>query len=1072
MALDLFVNFERSSNSSLFYRVTSSAPVSFTVKLSDLALPDEDLSSEFFAQSALNDGPFEDFAFDGAVDFDTSSPCVCSISVSVSAGGEFFNSYSLSGVFLERIPSVNFVAYPSFYINESNGQKVALNSSNYSTSPGVYFYGEGHTEVINLSASGLQNGDVSNWTVNGLEALSATPSTASVSVPTVPSDESSYPISLRVTNEDITVDGPFITYRDATGNEEFYPFFSATFDIDGEEVRQNLKGNIKVLPYPEANPSSFQSPFATSLFTLPLDYSLQTFRGIITNSSLTSIATEKFIGTQWELLADSVVEQEIPDWFTQTTFLSTVLAYQFQLAYDQTASEVALPHYKTSPNYPTTVSLNVSSFKNVYFDLAPFDWIPKRVISEHYASATVGPLPFAKLYTPNYYNLKNEDVTFEVVAVPAAPLEIEKLTIQSPYSSQTLILSGSPLSYGAKGTMQFNKIGVVDLSATAFLRNTVTSAEQQTTIILTDIIEVVNNYDDEPIEDFFQTALTPLKLTYGFQPRLTPNEWAIADNVNSIVEKIYTTVDDLDDYTKLYEQKDKFYGWVGPKTKQTTTINIESSLPTYVWQDLECPATSEDIATWAQFECATTSFPRTWEYHECDASESDPTCLQKYCLEWKWKSRRCGVSDVNVTWKSAKCSAEYAKKWLFERCDTDSEPLNCDRDSWKISTIDPLSFPIPSCNSLSRCGIVDCEVDAQTDQLVIAFPTEINLVDKDYNTTYVARKGTADELFAFQNIVGLTISSEGKVIVLDSILPRVSVFRVVDNTFKLFSTWGGFGLASNPQGFNKPGDVHADASNSVWIADTGNNCIKKLTIIGKHLLTITNEKLDESAPLSICVDSKLNVHCLTESKVIVFDRLGNYSFEYAFPEEVTGAKKINTSYNREMVYITFTNGIVKYFRNGVISHYTLLDLECADKQIVQGYNSISQDKYRNVYVTVNDRILKIPDLQKVVESKAALPKDLYWALSDLMVHKEEYIQPWVYQKSFHRLWDNIELLRNSLFYDLEGCKSYVSPTYMKQDLVIGQNEIVTNAVINRLSEQLWTNLQSLINYFDPNCGKI
>jgi hypothetical protein len=45
----------------------------------------------------------------------------------------------------------------------------------------------------------------------------------------------------------------------------------------------------------------------------------------------------------------------------------------------------------------------------------------------------------------------------------------------------------------------------------------------------------------------------------------------------------------------------------------------------------------------------------------------------------------------------------------------------------------------------------------------------------------------------------------------------------------------------------------------------------------------------------------------------------------------------------------------------------------------------------------------------------------------------------------------------------------VAPTYLKEDLIIGQNEIVTNAVINRLAEQLWTNMQSLINYFDPDC---
>ena len=88
----------------------------------------------------------------------------------------------------------------------------------------------------------------------------------------------------------------------------------------------------------------------------------------------------------------------------------------------------------------------------------------------------------------------------------------------------------------------------------------------------------------------------------------------------------------------------------------------------------------------------------------------------------------------------------------------------------------------------------------------------------------------------------------------------------------------------------------------------------------------------------------------------------------------------------------------------------------------------------------------------------------------ILVHREEYVQPWVYLKSFHRLWDNIELLRSSLFYEISGCRSFVSPKYLKQDLVIGQNEIVVNSVINRLSMQLWENLNAMFNYFDPSCS--
>ena len=1079
MALDLFANFERSSNSSLFYRVTSTSST-FTVKLSDLSLPGQDLGTLYYAQSSLNDGPFSEFVadingiFSSSLTFDTSSPCVCSISVNVSSiEGVPYNSFSLSGIFVDRFPIVDFIAYPSNYIIEATKQIGTLTEANYQDSPGVYFYGEGHTEYINLSAGGLDVGDVATWFIGtpindisqGISILSAeeiTSYTSIVSVSSAPADTSSYPISLFVTNSNITTAGPFVTYEDLSGSPQFYSFFTSSLDVSGIEHRQPTKGNIRVLPYPASSVPSFQSPFASSVFSLPLDYSLQTFRGIITNSSLTSILTENFVGSKWELQAVS----DNGDWSISTDILSHVLAYQFQLSYDKNASNVYLPNFTASTIGNTTVSVLVSSFKDITIDLAPYDWLPRRVYTEHSDDSDVSPIPFAKLYIPNYFNLRNQDVPITVVGTPNPPLEIVTFTVQSPHSSDVLILSGSSLS----GTMQFNKIGVTSLSATALLRSTVTGTDQLIIVDLPNMLEVVTRYDDEPNEKYFQTELTPIELSYTSQPRLTPNEWAIADNVNSIIDKIYTTIDDLDRYTKLYQKKDKFYGWIGPKSKTSEITN--SNQVSYVWVDLECPVpASENTARWTQFECIYPDSSKTWQYNECDANQSDPSCLQKYCIEWKWKSRKYGANAVNVPWKSTKSNAEYAKKWLFEKCEVDAEPLNCDRDSWKISTTDTHSFPIPSCTFISRCAIVDAEVNEQSDQIVIAYPTEINLIDKDYFTTYVARRGGADELFSFQNIVGITLNSEGKVIVLDNVLPRISVFKIVDGSFNLFSTWGGYGLASSPQGFNKPQDVHVDSSNSVWIADTGNNCIKKLTIIGNPLLTITHTTLDSSPPLSVCVDSRSNVHCLIENGVIVFDQHGNYLFKYTFPKDVIGVKKINTSYNREMVYITYTSGIIKYFRTGVISHYTIQDMTCADGLILQNYNSLSQDKFRNVYVTVGDKILKLPDLQKVVELKAAIPPDLYWSLQDLLIHKEEYIQPWVYLKSFHRLWDNIELLRNSLFYNLSGCKSYVKPEYMKTDLIIGQNEIVSNAVINRLAEQLWTNLLGLIDYFDPNCEK-
>lgn len=1071
MALDLFVNFERHSNSSLFYRVTSSSPSVFTVELKD---PAQDLTTIYFTQSSINDGEFTDFNFDEngllatQVTFNTNSPCICSINIAISANGEYFDTLSISGVFVNKFSTVDFIAYPSHYINEQAGQIIALTKSNYKNSPGVQFYGEGHTEVINLSASGLARGDTACWFIgnsasevstgiSNLSTVTVSQSTAYVSVSSALYDRSVYPINLWATNSSITTAGPYIKYDDVTGDPEFYPFFASTIDVHGMENRQPTRESIRVLEYPHDAPPIFNNPFPSSVVTLPVDYKIQNFVGYVTNPTVSSIVSQTFAGTQWELQAIS----DVGEWSVMTAFLSSVFAYQFQLSYDETINNILLPTFTASPDVPTTFVLYVSSFTDAYINLAPHDWLPKRNYYSSILTAKTSPLPYTKLYVPNYYNPKGQSVPIIIVDTPDLPLKFQRVTITAPQSPDTLILSDSSLS----GTMQFNKLGIVNLSAAVILENVDSGLTQEIDIIFSNALEVVTTYD-EVDEHNFHSTLTPLALSYNYLPRLAPNEWAIADNINSIIEKLYTTINELNEYTLSYEQKDRFYSWIGPKQLKA------------VWSDLECSTQLlDDVTTWAYFECTQEEIDRgdyqsqLWDYHICGLSKKDPTCLQKYCLEWKWRLRKQGASNTNVTWGTSKAGAEFAKKWFFEKCEIDPDPLNCDRDSWKVTTIDPLHFPIPSSHVTSRCSFVDAEVNYQTNELVVAYPTEINLIANDYYATYLARRGTVDDMFGFQNIVGVTIDLNGNIVVLDDTLPRVSVFNIVNNSFVLYSTWGSYGLVNNPRGLNKPQDIHIDSENSIWIADTGNKCIKKFTISGKPLMTITHTKFDTYSPLSICVDSKLNLHCLIETGVIVFDSFGNFSFEYTLPRTVYGTKKINVSFNREMIYITHSAGVIKYFRTGVFSQYTTQNIQCGDKQLLQGYGSSSQDQFRNLYVTVQDKILKIPDLQKLTETKANLPDNLYWSLNDLKIHKEEYIQPWVYLKSFHRLWDNIELLRSSLFYNLSGCKSYVSPTYAKTDLVIGQNEIVSNAVINRISEQLWVNMQSLIDYFNPDCEK-
>lgn len=1096
MALDLFVNFERHSNSSLFYRVTSATSRTFTIKLSDQDLPNQNLYELYNATYSINGREPVAFVPDTngfyvlPQTFITSFPCVCSIVVDVTNAEtlEPVKTFNMSAVIVRHFPSVDFVAYPTLYVNISTGNYVSLNSSNYPlSSRGVYFYGEGHTEIINLSCDNFTgSGHNVNWIVGNSTTVLLTgevasrwqitpidTSTATVSISTVVGEYPSIPINLWATNTTITTSGPFITYSDTNGLEQYYPFFTSSLSSNGiTRVGRTTKDNIDVYAYPEPIINILDSPFESSRFLLPLSYIPQGFTAIsYTQAAFGTAIRDYFSGTQWELNASS----DIGEWSVLTEFLSTVKAYNFKLSYDENTANVMLPTFKASALNPTTLNVLVSSYRFLTINVPPYDWGLKPVCTVAAVSGIANPIPFNKIWTPNYFNRRNQDVVFNVVGFPDLPFAVEKLTLTSDSSTETLVLTGGIYT----GSMKFNVLGVVDIKAEAMLKNLENGSVKPVYLVYQDMLEIVEDYDAEPNEDYYHTIYTPFTLSYTEQPKLSPNEWGIADNVNSILEKFHITIQELDTYATLYRQKDKFYAYLEP-TEKVSIIEPPGQYvwenPPKVWAELDCAEgiITDETASWEQFDCVVNTvaeIENTWEYHNCGTRiKIDPSCFQKYCVQWNWKWRVQGATDVDITWFETKSSERFAKKWKWERCVIDAPNINCERTTWRTSTIDFEHFPIPSSNVVTRCAIVDAEVNRQSNQLVVAHKGEIHLLDRDYENNFRARTAMSDGIFTFQNIVGLATTNEGKVVVLDNILPRICVYSIEKNDFVRYTNWGSYGVQENPLGFNKPLDVHVDEYNSVWIADTGNNCIKKFTLIGKPLLTITHELLEAEPPLSICVDSQKQIHCLTKTRVIVFNEFGVYLFEYSLHKDVTNPSKINVSYNKEIIYVTYQYGVVKYFRNGVFFNFMFKDMVCGDGELLEGYNSISQDVFRNAFITVGDKILQMGDLQSVVELRAPISKELYWNIEDLKIHKDEYIQPWVYLKSFHRLWDNIELLRNSIFYEENTiCKSFVPPAYQKEDLIIGQNEIVTNAVINRLAEQLWANMKPLVNYFNPDC---
>jgi hypothetical protein len=1098
MAIDLFVNFERYSNNATFYRATSQSPYTLTVRLSDQLEPNKNLDAVYYVEYSLNSLPQvqlqanSEGEFILPLTFSTQRPCVCSINVSLtSIDTRSVSKFTMQGKFLSSMPVVDFIAYPSLYVDLYSGTAVNLTSANYlAESRGLFFYGEGHTESINLSSNVTSSSAVQvNWLIgNTLEniveqkyinsfypitQISSNNRTAKVSIITQPNSKQSIPINAWATNSDITINGPVIQYDDYTGAPSFYSFFASSITPDRQLVLGNvLKSNISVLPYPNSDTNLLANPFEGETLILPMDYSFRTYLAKIDDSkNFSDVVTEKFVKTEWEVSADVRKDSKMIGWSAGTLPLYGCKAYQFKLAYqtdqDSAASETVLPFYKASYDYPTTITLTVSTTKSLNINLSS-DWVSRDTTFVNTVSAVVAAVPSSKIYSPKFFNVKGETVHFAMVNVPPEPYVVLTATLSSDKSKDVMYLTTDNLT----GTMVFNVLGNADLIANTRYLNKKTEMIYDTSYVYTDMVEIVKTYDVIPDEQYFKSASTPIVLPYTEQPKISPNEWVTADGVNGITSKIYSVIETLYGYSGIYVKRDKFYGFLMPTPKQLVSqVDGIVNPNVLTWQDVDCTESNTfDEPTWASFE---ELIPENrWEYETTsDAKVSDPACFQKHCTRWNWKWRTREKSDFNITWKDARCDGPFSKKWKFEKCIIDNT-VDCNYVTWQISTDHKQKFIIPNSRSNKLCPIIDADVLINIDKLVLARATEIYILEKNYKGTLVDRMVMADDLFPFQSITGISTTNDEKIVVLDGLLPRVSVYEFINNDIILKEFWGSYGKQTNPVGLNQPTDVHVDKYNSIWIADNGNKCVKKFTLVGKPLLTLTHNLFEAEGALSVCVDALDRLHCLTSKRIVVFDISGNYLFDYLLQEEIVNPKKINTSYNKETIYITYEFGVAKYFRNGVFSHFTLQNVVCLDGSYLQEYNSVMQDKFRNVYITAGDKLLQVQDIQHIVQLKAPIKPELYWNLNDLYVHKEEYVQPWVYLKSFHRLWDNIELLRTSLFYSLDDeCKKYTAPVYAKEDLIIGQNEIVTNSVLNRLAEQLWTNLQSLIKYFDPDCKK-
>lgn len=1156
--LYLFANYERTNASSYFYRLTSTTPyfVNINSQSTDFNFNNNFVDTNYRGYYTLNNQTQRLTSLSLSANFVCNSPTISSIQLYLSANtpqnslGPWYTPHTfnrtISARFVSYFPQTDFIGFPDSYFDTKTTVKY-LSASNYLESPGMSFYGEGHTGTIYLCSTPQPPGTLYNWSFIGpttqysftavnIETLQLQPGTSlssvAVRIPTLTGDSFKIPVFLRLTDSNFTSSDPIYYYDDVSGQLLLYPYCITTVDADNNELFLNTRNrqSITIKPYtlPRYKFTTNMRPIEVLLANGTRKFyeaNLQLLGGLDTCydkygllwkwSGFENCQTipNTFVGkpSSWATMQCSISAGSwppIPDspgkfpkkwrfegplsaeifdvdplscvaglitWNLSSStgwpsipLTTSLTKYPFNLR----AQEFGTLRLTTSVYNPTDVSVTAQQSITCHITASNVptnnQWIPRTTTITAISTSKVLTSPEVRLYTSNKYVLTGTEVKFENLITQRSSISalyidfddgISKTFFGSDINSQFFTISG------------YNSLGYKTITVTV---NTGYSEVPSITTTLKNAIFVTDQYDVvEPTE--YQTDKEPISLPWPNRPVIGSNDWVNDDNINSCLQKFYDNLNYLKTRGRVYKSTyDEFYGYLGVPVP--SAVNPAGCIA-WTWEDLDPLNTSlpynvtwkdvfytgNSVSNGSQIECG------KWVQHIRNINTQLPMCYGLYEADWNWRSLKEANSQTRFTWKNTKCDQDFNKRWYYEPGNVTSFII-CDEGNWNVNipNLDKY-YPVVANNYIQqRC--IYYGIASRNNTLYTAQKTQIKLLSSDYTATYFDGRFTIDKVREFSDLKNICLDSSNKIYILDGLQSQISVFTydiapVVGDNWQLFTTWGGFGGRGSNTKLYLPNDIHIDQLDNVFVADTGNNCIKHFSNTGSWIQTITDSVLLSSTIFSVAVDSEQKLHVLTDSEIRVYTYEGDFEFAYAYKDYTSATpRKINTSYNREILYIVLDTEVIKFFRNGIFAGTII-----RSSDNITNITSLYHDEFRNLLITSNDKILKYVDTMSLIQYIGTLPST-YWSLSDIYIHQDEYVQNWVYTKAFQKLWDNIEIFKNSLAYSTtDKCKQYKLSSHGKEKMIIGQNEIVTSTAINRVLTYLWENLSLIVEYFNPNC---
>lgn len=296
--------------------------------------------------------------------------------------------------------------------------------------------------------------------------------------------------------------------------------------------------------------------------------------------------------------------------------------------------------------------------------------------------------------------------------------------------------------------------------------------------------------------------------------------------------------------------------------------------------------------------------------------------------------------------------------------------------------------------------------------MYVANTTEVLILSSDYASTPIASRSYKAIGDPFVDLVAIDVDSDGRIYILDNPTKRVLVleYNFTTHVWRVLYEWGGLGGLLAASKFRNPRDLTVDNNNYVWVADYGNNCVKKYSRTGGWSQTLTTPYFDgDGAPLSMALDEDGNVHVLTKGRVVKMNSAGSVLKTYTWTNpSKTDPRKIDECADGGFLYITFSDKIIKISKEGEQAGIFADDLS-----VPYDFTGAFHDVHRNFYIADGNVILKYVD-KLDIDSLKLTTLAYQWPMSAIWVESEEYQQDWVLNLSFSRFWDNLELFRRSL----------------------------------------------------------